>query len=88
MFSNTHILSSVHRIAFKMMITYIIIKIHSKHRIQIQYLQGVFKARTRRAQCALQDPTAFPQRPHSALSNTLCKRQAAAFDLNMLSMAF
>jgi len=29
---------------------------------------------------------ALPQRPHSALSNTLCKRQAAAFVLSMFKI--
>jgi len=66
------------------MITYIIIIMHCKRRVQIQHLQGIFKACTRRAHNALEDPTALPQRPQSALSNTLCKRQAAAFALSML----
>jgi len=36
-------------------------------------------ARPQRAHGALEDPTVSPQRPHSALFNTLCKRQAAVF---------
>jgi len=32
---------------------------------------------------ALEDPIALPQRPHIALSNTLCKRQAAVFVLSL-----
>jgi len=35
---------------------------------------------------ALEDPTALPQRPHSTLSNTLCKRQAVAFVLSMFKI--
>jgi len=42
-------------------------------------LYSVYAARPPRAHGALEDPTALPQRPHSALSNTLCKRQAAVF---------
>ena len=45
-----------------------------KRRDQIQDLQGVFTA------CTL------PLRPHSALSNTLSKRQAAAFVLSMFKI--
>ena len=37
-----------------------------------------------RAHGALEDPTALPQLYHFVLSNTLCKRQATAFILNML----
>jgi len=44
------------------------------------------RARPQRIQGALEDPTALPQRPHSALSNTLCKCQAAAFVLSMLKI--
>ena len=39
-----------------------------------------------RAHGALEDPTALPQRPHRALSNTLCKRRVAAFVLNMFKI--
>jgi len=39
-----------------------------------------------RAHGALEDPTALPQRYHFVLSNTLCKRQAAAFVLSMLKI--
>jgi len=52
------------------MITYFIIKINDKRWAQTQDLQGV---------C-----TACTQRPHGALSNTLCKRQTAAFVLRIL----
>jgi len=61
------------------MITYN--KMHFKRRFQIQELQGVCTACTRRPQRAngaLEDATVLPQRPHCELSNTLCKRQAAA----------
>jgi len=40
-------------------------------------------ARTQRAHVALEDPTTLPQRPHSALSNTLCKTHSAAFVLSI-----
>jgi len=46
-------------------------------------LYRVQAARPQRAHVALEDPTALPQHPNSALSNTLCKRQAAAFVLSM-----
>ena len=42
-------------------------------------LYSVQTAHPQRAHGAQEDPTALPQRPHSALSNTLCKNQAAAF---------
>ena len=45
-------------------------------------LYRVNASRPQRAYGALEDPTALPQRHHSALSNTLCKRQAAAFTLS------
>jgi len=35
---------------------------------------------------ALEDPTTLSQSPHSALSNTLCKRQTAGFILSMLKI--
>ena len=38
-------------------------------------LFSVHAACPQRAHDVLEDPTALPQRPHSALSNTLCKRQ-------------
>jgi len=41
---------------------------------------------TRRAHCALEDPTALPQRHLSVVSNTLCKRQRTAFVLRMLNI--
>jgi len=66
------------------MIICIIIKMHWKRLFQMQDLHGVFTVCTRRAHNA---PTAlkkFPQNSHSALSNTLCKRQAASFILSML----
>ena len=54
----------------------------SKYRIYIR-LYCVHAARPQRAHDALEDPTALPQRPHSALSNTPCKRQAACmFKIN------
>jgi len=68
------------------MITYIIIKIHCKRRIQIQDLQGVCTACTRRSRRPHSVATALPKRPRSALSNTLCKRQAAAFVLSMFKI--
>jgi len=49
-------------------------------------LCNVHAARQQRAHGVLKDPTALPQRPHSALSNTLCKRQAVAFVLNMFKI--
>ena len=48
-----------------------------------QHLYSVHAARPQRAHGVLEDPTAFPT-SHSALSKTLCKRQAAAFILSML----
>ena len=42
-----------------------------------------FILRPQRAQGALEDPIALPQPPDSALSNTLCKRQAAVIVLSM-----
>jgi len=55
--------------------THIIIKMKCKRRVQIQGLQGIFTACSKRS-----------RRPHSELSNTLCKRQAAAFVLKMLEI--
>ena len=67
------------------MIICIITKLHCKslfkcriYMASLQHAGGVSKT-------ALKDPTALPRRFHSSLSNTLCKRQAAAF---VLSMAF
>jgi len=48
-----------------------------------QRLYSVHTARSQRAHDALEDPIALPQRCHSVLSNTLWKRQAAAFVLSM-----
>jgi len=45
-------------------------------------LYSVHAARSQRAHGVLEDPTALPQRCHSVLSNTLWKRQAAAFVLS------
>ena len=52
------------------MIICIIVKMHYKRLLQMQDLHGVFTACTRRAH-------------NAALSNTLCKHQAAAFVLSM-----
>jgi len=41
-------------------------------------------ARPQRALGTLEEPKALQQNPHSTLSNTLCKRQHAAFILRML----
>jgi len=49
-----------------------------------QRLYSVHAARQQLAHGALEDPTALPQRFHSALSNTPCKHQAAAFIFSML----
>jgi len=49
-------------------------------------LYSVHTARSQRAHGALEDSTALPQRCHSVLSNTLWKRQAAAFVLSMLKI--
>ena len=71
------------------MIICIIIKMHWKPLLQMQDLHIVFTACTRRAhsaQNALYKTIALPQRAHSALSNTLCKRQAAAFVLSMFKI--
>jgi len=46
----------------------------------------VLAVRSQRAHGALENPTALPQRYHNALSNTLWKRQAAAFVLSMLKI--
>ena len=46
-------------------------------------LHSVHTARPQRAHGALEDPTALPQRLHTALFNTLYKRQAAAFVLSV-----
>jgi len=43
-------------------------------------LYSVHTTRPQRAYGALEDPTALLQRPHSALSNTLCKRQPRCFE--------
>ena len=64
------------------MIICFIIKVHCKRLLQMQNLHGAFTAWTRRAHNA---PTT-PQRCHSVLSNTLWKRQAAAFVLSMLKV--
>jgi len=48
---------------------------------------GVHAARPQRAHGALEDPTTLPQRCHSVLSNSLCKRQAAAFVLSMFKIS-
>ena len=47
---------------------------------------SVYTARPQRAYGALKNPTALPQRLHSAVSNTLCKRQAAAFVSSMFKI--
>jgi len=44
----------------------------------------VHAARPQRTHGALEGPTTLPQRSHSALSNTMCKRQETAFILSML----
>jgi len=49
-------------------------------------LYSMHAAHPQPANGALEDPTALPQRPLSAMSNTLCKRQAAAFVLSMSKM--
>ena len=49
-------------------------------------LYSVHTARPQRAHGVLKDLTSLPQRLHSALSNTLCKRQAAAFVLSMFKI--
>jgi len=49
-------------------------------------LYSVHAARLQRAHGALEDPTALPQPPYSALFNTLCKRQTAAFVLSMFKI--
>jgi len=68
------------------MIICIIIKMHCKRLLQMQDLHGVCTAArgaptTRHG--TLEDPTALLQRSHSARSNTLCKRQPAAFVLSI-----
>ena len=68
------------------MITYFIIKMHCKRRVLIHNLQVAARPHVLRTHGALEDPAALPQRPHRALSNTLCKRQAAAFVLNMFKI--
>ena len=65
------------------MIICFIIKRHCKRLLQMHNLHGVFTACTKSAH---NEPTALkktPQRCHSVLSNTLCKRQASAFVLSM-----
>ena len=59
---------------------------HCKPRVQIRDLQGVHAVRPQRAHCTLEDLTALPQRPHSALSNTLCKRHVALFKANVAAL--
>jgi len=49
-------------------------------------LYDVHVVRPQRGHGALEDPTALPQRLHRALSNTLCKRQAAALSLCMFKI--
>ena len=49
-------------------------------------LYNVNAARPQRAHGALDDPTALQQLCHSVLSNTLRKRQAAAFVLSLLKI--
>ena len=49
-------------------------------------LYSVHVASSQRAHGALEDPTALPQRCHSVPSNTLWKRQVAAFVLSMLKV--
>ena len=61
------------------MIICIIIKMHCKRQFQMHDLHGVFTACRWHAHGSLEDPTALPQYSHSALSNTLCKCQAAMF---------
>ena len=51
-------------------------------------LYSMHAARPQHTHSALEDPTALPQRPHSALSNTLCKRQAVAFVLSIIKIAW
>jgi len=51
-----------------------------------EYKQRFYSVHSAPPQCAhgaVEDPTALPQRPHSALSNMMYKRQAAAFLLCM-----
>ena len=45
---------------------------------QNAWIYSVHATRPQRAHGALEDTTALPQRPHSALFNTLYKRQAGA----------
>jgi len=49
-------------------------------------LYSVHATRSQCAHSALEGPTAFAQCCHSVLSNTLWKRQAAAFVLSMLKV--
>jgi len=49
-------------------------------------LYSVHAARPQRAHRALENPTSMLQRPHSALCNTLCKRQAVAFVLSIFKI--
>jgi len=51
-----------------------------------QRLYSMHTAHPQRAHGALEYPTALQQRPHSTLSNTQCKRQAAAFVLSMFKI--
>jgi len=49
----------------------------------LRRLNSVHAARPQSAHGALENPTALPKRSHTALSNTLCKRQATSFILSM-----
>ena len=62
------------------MMTYIIIKMHCKRRVQIQDLQGVLTVRTRRAHNAPTAPEKTPRRCHNvptARCLTRCVNAAA-----------
>jgi len=70
-----------------MFIYIIIIKINCKRQVQIQNLQGIFTRCTRGARNAPMALEKTPQRCHGALSDMLCKRQAAtAFVLSMFKI--
>jgi len=66
------------------MITYIIIKCIANPELKYR----IYKARPQRAHAALEDLTALPQRPHSALSNTLCKCHVALLKTNAAALRF
>jgi len=72
------------------MIICFIIKTHCKRPTPnaefTRRLYSVHTARSQRAHGALEDPTALPQLCYSVLSNTLWKRQVAAFVLSMLKV--